>query len=413
MNTTTSTTNHTQAGHTVLQAHAEAVGTKAAGIIHFGRVSGLRINLSEYNDWILNLSQQVSLTARTKQEMLDLQNDLKVVTAASGYSQEDIQTIHAQIARLGSMLPLLQRIDAAAVDSVPALGNAYKEVIDALRIRDLSPRHAFRTATRKLEHKREADAVNYLIRMVVDEGASQERHIVREIKNAAGKVLEYQTVARIVYEETTDAYGNVVANISPVITVNEPFVIEACSLIQAAFDKERYGASGARFKTAMSHLVDKLQSIPLATRGFVYYCPMSKAPLVSLCRSLADLVNFLYKEGADGGCQFFAVPLLSTDETQEEVIKAANIHLQTRLAETIGEIQALRKQRSELPPDMDPNERAVVTQDLQAQERKLRLEVAEVQANVRLCLEELTSQKQVLEMGSKVLLKQYKDLLGV
>jgi len=396
----------------VLQAHTKAVGEKAAGYVWWTRISRVYLDLIEFNETVRLMSLGSSLAYRKEMALLELQRDLNSVIASGG-SQEVQEEFRADISKIQDEIPILKRLDAAVGDSQVALGTEFSSVVGSLRIRDLSPRHAFRTATKKLELQSESESVNYLIRMVSDEGDSQERHIIKEVKDAQGKVLEFECVARLLYQELKDAYGNVTGVVIPTIVKDEAFTQEACSTVQAIFKKEISGASSTRFKTALNHLTRSLQSIPLSPGDGVHYCGVSKAPVVSLIRELVRWVDFKFKTSASEGCRFLAFPLLGGDEVELEIVQAANTHLEMRLAESIAAIQAIRKERSEIPEDESSDVRESKEKALMAREMTIRREVSEIQVNVKSCLEGLHQQSGVLQQGSKVLLKEYASLLGV
>ena len=396
----------------ILKAHVEAVGGRAAGYIFFSRIASCYLDLQEYNGIIRTLSNN-KLTSGIKMAELDnVRADLQALISSGGGISEQ-EEFNRVITALETEVAMLKRLDAAGLDAAKTLGTEYPKIIDALRIRDLSPRHAFRTATRKLEFKAEGEVVNYLIRAVSDEGSTQERHIVKEVKDAHGNTLDYASVARLLYTETADSFGNRTANITPVVVQPDEFVRSACAQVQTAFEREISGASSSRFTTAIKHLTNALQGIPLASRGWVYYCAISKAPVVALTRELVRWVDFRFRKPGGEGCQFLALPLMGTKEVEEEVVQAANAHLQMKLAESIAKIQAVRKERAEIPDDMDPLIKEEKLKELKAQEMLLREEVTVVQQNVTACLEELVQTQGALQLGSKVLLKEYSDLLGI
>lgn len=396
----------------VLRAHIQAVGDKAAGYMWSHRISACYLKLDEYNGLVQKLATGTPIAPIKQAEIQQLQADLTALVANNG-TPEDQAEFQRAIALAGEELKIFKRLDASAIDAKSVLGAEFSDVLSSLRIRDLSPRHAFRTATTKLEHKDENELVNYLIRKVSDEGVTQERHIVREVKDPQGKVLDYVSVARLLYTEREDAFGNRSADIATVILKNEPFVVEACQQIKAVFDREVAGASSSRFTTAIKHLTKALRSIPLAGRGGVYYCAVSKAPVVTLTRELVRWVDLRYRTSSGDGCYFLALPLLGGEEVREEVAQAANTHLQLKLSEAIAGIQAIRKAREALDGEEDTDEKAEKMQKLNNEELRLRNEVIEVQASVQTCLEELTLQQGALQQGSKVLLKEYATLLGV
>lgn len=396
----------------VLKAHTNAVGTKAAGYIWYKRIASGYIDLIEYNSLLQRLAHNESLVDHKTSELGQVEADLAALVKAGG-SPEDQHEFERVIRLMNKELQILKRLDASANDARLALGKTFPEVIKAATIKKTGPRDAFKNATRKLEMKSEAELVNYLIRAVSDEGAVQERHIIKEVKDTAGKVLDYSPVARLLYEETKDSTGHVSHRITPIILHHEEFVLHACQQIESVFQREIQGARSSRFSTALDHLTNALQSIPLASRGFVYYCAISKASMVSVIRELVHWVDFRFREKNGEGCQFLALPLMGGEEVETEVVEAANAHLQMRVAEIIAAIQALRRERAAIPHDEDEKVRESKENVLQAKEKVLRQEVTDIQANVKVCLEGLSEATGVLQQGSKVLLKEYAALLGL
>ena len=395
----------------ILQSHSQAVGTGAVGYLWLVRVSKVFMDLRKWNNLLRGLAAGVDISQDTREALRNLKQDLITVRGA-GTSPENIQEFMDAIQELETALPYIDRIQALVPDARKALGDEeFAQAMKALEIRKLSPRHAFRTATRKLEHKHETDKVNYLIRKVMDDGEYQERHIVRETKpDEKNAENQYQVTAKLIYEEIEDIHGEKEPRIRKVLEdPNDEFTRSAVTRVDVIFNREINGASGPRFGTALRHLTNFLRSIPLTSVGHAYFCSVKKGPAVSMARQFCLLVSALWSEAGSAGVEFLALPLLGGEgTTEEQVVHAANHHLREKLSVAMVELQDLQRAKTEMDPNLSEVEREALLEDIRERRAKVQAEVAEIQKNVTSCLEDMRTEQNVLQSGSARLLIEYK-----
>lgn len=237
-------------------------------------------------------------------------NDL-VLGYICWYAVADPKITHQKLVETVTSLPL----DPFIIPSPPRLGDAFKRACRNSERRGLAIPNSDHSA-------------NILVRSVSNTGKEIERHMVLEIVDTEGKVLEYHDCAQMVFDRTKNTLRvrkqTMPGTIDPIITAS-------LTMFNHNFDDAAIHIEPQVIRRMLRDQLDYMHAVGVRKEGSVYFYPPK---YLEKGEGLEALLNSFGNEST-----FHNLPLVDTTK-QREMVKAAlesEIHLEA--IQTITELK--------------------------------------------------------------------------
>ncbi len=221
---------------------------------------------------------------------------------------------HQELAELVADL----KLSPAIIPNPPRLGDAFKR--------------ACRYSERKnLPIPLSNHMANFLIRPVTQTIDEIERHLIMEIVDAEGRVLEYKNAAKLVFNRNKGILS-VSARVMP--PELDPMLKETLNRFNANFDEATKFIDAQIIRRMIREQLAEMRAILIRREGTVWFTPISERKNVE---ALEEFCNQL-----GGGSAFHSVPLPDTTKQRELVKVAFEEEVHEEATQLITEFRAIQ-----------------------------------------------------------------------